>query len=277
MAQIESFDSQNLQAICNVLGETAQGLTGSEIGQILANLGIEDPSDGITKRRRLFDALSGRQRLDRCGNNVIVFIQAAMKPVRYINNKEIFDIRRDELNKVLSFSGLELLENGSIRKTVITNTITEAQKRASRLRQSLQSRQVHPDVLRFCKAELLQDNYFHAVFEVTKSVADKIRNKSRLTSDGSKLINEAFGIGSKIHPILAFNSLQTETEKSEHTGLMNLLKGLFGTFRNTLAHEPKIKWAINEQDAMDILTLASLLHRRLDDAVRTNYKMASNK
>ena len=35
------------------------------------------------------------------------------------------------------------------------------------------------------------------------------------------------------------------------------------------AHAPKIHWPINEQDALDILTLASLLHRRLDSAVRT--------
>jgi len=69
--------------------------------------------------------------------------------------------------------------------------------------------------------------------------------------------------------MLAFNSLQTKTEQSEHKGLMNLVKGLFGTFRNTTAHAPKIKWVIREQDALDMLSLASLLHRRLDEAVRT--------
>ena len=92
-----------------------------------------------------------------------------------------------------------------------------------------------------------------------------------LSSDGSRLVDEAFGKGISGHPKVVFNSLQTETEQSEHFGLMNLIKGLFGTFRNVTAHEPKIKWIINEQDAMDILTLASLLHRRLDDAVRTYY------
>jgi hypothetical protein len=38
----------------------------------------------------------------------------------------------------------------------------------------LQERQVHGDVLLFCRAELLQDNYFHAVFEATKSVAGRL-------------------------------------------------------------------------------------------------------
>ncbi|HEY4636890.1 MAG TPA: TIGR02391 family protein, partial [Burkholderiales bacterium] len=27
---------------------------------------------------------------------------------------------------------------------------------------------MHPDVLRFCRPELVQKNYFHAVFEATK-------------------------------------------------------------------------------------------------------------
>lgn len=48
---------------------------------------------------------------------------------------------------------------------------------------------------------------------------------------------------------------------------MNLLKGLFGMFRNTTAHAPKITWRIEEQDALDILSLISLVHRRLDNAI----------
>ena len=48
---------------------------------------------------------------------------------------------------------------------------------------------------------------------------------------------------------------------------MNLLKGLFGTFRNTTAHAPKIAWPIDKQDALDILSLVSLVHRRIDSAV----------
>jgi len=270
MAKVNSFDKQVLQAICNVLGDTSKGLTGSEIGQLLSDCGIDDPVPGMTKRHRLFQAVSDRQSSDRCGNNVVAFIQAAMNPVRYLNEKDIFDFRKDEINKVLSFSGLFLDDNGRLLRTEVVTTISEAHKRASRLRQNLINRKVHHDVLRFCKAELLEENYFHAVFEATKSVADKIREKSGLASDGSKLVDEAFGKGSKEHPILVFNSLRTETEKSEHSGLMNLLKGLFGTFRNVTAHEPRIKWDINEQDAMDILTLASLLHRRLDGVIQTN-------
>lgn len=122
-------------------------------------------------------------------------------------------------------------------------------------------------MLRYCREELLIDNYFHAVFEATKSVADKIRLLSGLRADGAVLVDEAFSFNA-IVPHIALNSLRTESEQSEQKGFMNLVKGLFGMFRNTTAHAPKIAWEIGEQDALDIMSMVSLVHRRLDQAVR---------
>ena len=34
---------------------------------------------------------------------------------------------------------------------------------------------------------------------------------------------------------------------------------------NVTAHELKIKWVVNEQDAIDILTTISFLHKQLDE------------
>jgi len=113
---------------------------------------------------------------------------------------------------------------------------------------------------------LLADNYFHTVFEATKSIAEKIRSKTGLTTDGAPLVDEAFSFKNKL-PHLALSSLQTESEKSEQKGFANLLKGVFGTFRNTTAHAPKVIWVIEEQDALDILSTISLIHRRLDNAI----------
>lgn len=265
--RIPTLEANVLQAICDVLADTGAGLTGSEIGQLLAQLGIED-SEISTKKHRLNDALGRRQARDACANLVAAFIQAAMDPVRYAGKAEAFSSRRDRLNGVLSFAGMSLGEDGKLRAVAAARTLDEAQQRAGRLRTELARRNVHPDVLRFCRSELLQENFFHAVFEATKSVADKIRQQAGLTSDGAELVDQAFGRGTGI-PRLAFNTLQTETERSEHTGLMNLLKGMFGTFRNVTAHAPKITWRITEQDALDLLTLASLLHRRLDSTVST--------
>jgi len=120
-------------------------------------------------------------------------------------------------------------------------------------------------VLKYCKIELMQDNYFHAVFEATKGLAQRIRDMSGIQADGAALIDRVFSIE---QPVLAFNTLQTDTEKSEHKGLAALLKGCFAAARNPLAHEPKILWD-GEDDAADYLSLISLLHRKLDDCVPT--------
>jgi hypothetical protein len=36
--------------------------------------------------------------------------------------------------------------------------------------------------------------------------------------------------------------------------------------RKPAAHAPKVAWATSRSDALDMLTLASMLHRRLDKA-----------
>jgi uncharacterized protein (TIGR02391 family) len=266
MAPIPSFDETALRAICNVLGDTNTGLSGSEIGQLLGACGISDLFPGNTKRDRLFEALQRRQQQDGCANQIVAFVQQSMSPLRYTNDHARFEERRSQLNQVLAFVGYIVGQDGKLARVTQVQTLSEAQERAGKLYHELMTRHTHPDVIRFCKAELLQDNYFHAVFEATKSVADKIREKTGLTSDGASLAEEAFGSNT---PLLAFNTLQTETEWSEQKGFMNLLKGLFGTFRNTTAHAPKIEWVINEQDALDMLSFTSLLHRRLDEAVKT--------
>jgi uncharacterized protein (TIGR02391 family) len=47
--------------------------------------------------------------------------------------------------------------------------------------------------------------------------------------------------------LLAIDPLKTDSERSEQRGFANLVKGMFGMFRNTTAHAPKIAWATPEQ------------------------------
>ncbi|SAL09854.1 Protein of unknown function (Hypoth_ymh) [Caballeronia sordidicola] len=63
--------------------------------------------------------------------------------------------------------------------------------RAGRLKAALESRTVYEDVLSYCRAELLDGNYFHAVFEATKGVAERIRTLSGLNGDGADFVNKA--------------------------------------------------------------------------------------
>ena len=110
----------------------------------------------------------------------------------------------------------------------------------------------------------MQDNYFHAVFEASKGLAQRIRDMTGVQLDGAALIDRVFALD---RPLLALNALRTESERSEHKGFALLLKGCFSAIRNPRAHEPKILWE-GEDDAVDYLTLLSLLHRKLDAAVQ---------
>ena len=266
MAIIKNIDLGSLESICKILGDTNNGISGTEISKYLAETSIKDPQLNSTKWKRLYDAFSTKQSEDRCSNNILAFIKYVLRPSRHIHRKEWFKNIRTELNYVLSFEGFELTESGDIRETDKVKTFSEAEERAQNLRKTLLDRKIHSDILTFCKAELLVDNYFHAVFEATKSIAEKIRIKTNLTADGSELVDQAFSYKGKI-PYLALNNLTTESHESEQKGFMNLLKGVFGTFRNTTAHAPKITWEVNEQDALDTLSMISLIHRKLDKAI----------
>ena len=163
------FKQDHLQAISDILGDTNYGLTGSEIGNILNQMGLADPTPSLTKRHRLFNALAESQNKYQDGKYIIAFIHKVMKPTLYIKNKDLFDSRKEKLNIALSFCGLELKQDGKLHKVSEVGTLEEAYKRASKLQTELLKRNVHQDVLKFCKAELLEENYFHAVFEAIKS------------------------------------------------------------------------------------------------------------
>jgi uncharacterized protein (TIGR02391 family) len=107
------------------------------------------------------------------------------------------------------------------------------------LRADLIKRGVHADVLRFCREELVAENYFHAVLEAVKSMLDKLRTLSGLSFDGMELIDKAL-CGNT--PLLRINGMATVSERSEQSGFAHLLRGVVGMFRNTTAHEARILW-----------------------------------
>lgn len=262
---VPPFSAQHLEAICKVLADTDTGLKGSQIGYLLQDCQIVDTDSTLTKWRRLLTAFVGFQNEHKSGNAIFVFITKAMDPAMYTDRPEVYRLLRDKLNAVLAFCGLHLREDGKVIHQDKASTIEQALQRANRLRASLIQRAVHADVLKFCTAELLDENFFHAVFEAIKSITAKLRQLTGSTKDGTDLVHHAFGDRDG-PPFLIINTYDTETMQMEQRGFMSLLKGIYGTIRNPLAHDPRIEWDMNEQDTLDILTMISLVHRKLDKA-----------
>ncbi len=262
MSAVPSLPEGQIETLARVLGECGSG---TDISRVLSDRHLMDASGESTKWRRLYWVFLECQRQDHCANRIVDFIQAFLIPARFVGRSTEFEAHREALNTTLAFSGLEYGRDGKFRKREAAQTLDEAEKRVRTIRAKFQGRSMHPEVLRYCRTELLQDNYFHAVFEASKGLAQRIRDLSGVEVDGAALVDRVFSVE---RPILAINTLRTDTEKTEHKGFAALLKGCFGAVRNPLAHEPKILWD-GEDDAADYLSLISLLHRKLDGCVPT--------
>lgn len=260
MSAFPCFNETRLEQIARMLGEE---VTGSELDRVFERCGVDDTSGESTKWKRIYQSLAARQRRDGCGNHAARFIREVMDPARYLRRSDHHNELHRNLNAILVLEGLEFTAKSEFRRVEAARTVSEAEQRAQVLTSKFQGRRMHSEVLRFCKAELLVDNYFHAVFEAVKGLMQRVREMSGLQEDGAALIEKAF---SSSKPRIAFNTLQTETERMEQTGFALLLKGCYQAIRNPRAHEPKILWK-GEDDAADYLTLVSLLHRKLDEAV----------
>ena len=266
MAVSSAFDVASIEGLARSLGEH---YTGSTISRLLEQARIVDVwGECTTKWKRIDAALVARQRRDGHGGGVAAFLHAALNPRRFSSQRQIYDALRGEVNELLALEGLQVKDDGRLHRVTRARTLSEAEARADQLRAKLRARGVHHDVLRFCRAELVQGNYFHAVLEAAKSVSAKIRERTGLTTDGMELADQAFTLKENMPP-LAFNALRTASERSAHSGYAHFVRGVVGAFRNPTAHEPRIEFPIGEDDAIDMLATISMVHRRLDEAVVT--------
>lgn len=262
---ISTFQDSHVLELARALADAA---THRELSGLFQQCSIEEQG-GSSKWERIKNALAARQTRDGCGNNVGAFIQVLLDPARFSSRADDHIACCRRVNVILAFNGLHVSHQGKLVLIPAASTVPEAQARADRLRENLVARRVHPTVLDCCRTELVQDNYFHAVLEACKSVAEEVRQKSHLEGDGAPLADAAFG-GRR--PLLALNALGTETERSEQSGFLNLLKGMFGTFRNPTGHALKVGWPMPEMDALDLLTLASYLMRQIENATETRWE-----
>jgi uncharacterized protein (TIGR02391 family) len=253
--------------VAKVLADTATGLTGSEIGELLGRLKMVDPLPNATKWRRLHEAFVHRQGCDGHPQRLITFITHAMSPALYRDAPEVFTLRQDRLDEVLTFVGLRVTDEGKVARGARSKTLDEAARNATSLRPELRRRGTHEEVLRYCTVELLTKSNFHASLEAVKSVFERLRQMSGLTGDGGSLIDAALSLGKTGRPVIAINHLQSQTDRDEQSGFANLVKGLSGMFRNPVAHDPRALRTVTDTELLELVTTLSMVHRRLDGAL----------
>lgn len=253
---------ETLEALAKLLGDV---VTGGQITEHFERAGILDRSGQSTKWRRLAWAFEERQTEDGDASVALRAVQSFLSPVSFVKEPQRFHATRRDVNVVLRFAGVEYLDNGGFKRIPAAETVDDAAGRSRAIQNKFSGRNIHPEVWKYCTAELMANDYFHAVLEAAKGLAYRIREMSGSDGDGAELVDRAFA---GENPTLRFNALRTKTEWSEHRGFTALLKGCFAAIRNPLAHEPRIHWE-GEENAADFLSLISLLHRKLDDCQRS--------
>ena len=246
-------------------------ISNRDIDQLLGSSNIENINPRGSKRDRIFDALLKQQRQDKCANIILRFVENVLNPSRY-NDELKFQRDRESINSKLLFEGLEIGEDGKARIVTKAKTVSEALNRSQKIKRKIGELNIHCEVIRFCEEEWLKDNYFHAILEITKSVAEKLRQLSGYNTDGTELVDNCFGLGKESKPMLAFNQLISPSEKSEHTGFANFIKGFFSMYRNPKAHNPKINENTQLNELTEVLLIASIVYRKLERTYKTGWK-----
>lgn len=266
------FDDYKIRKICDVLADTTRGYSKSELQSLLKILGIEDieksgkPYFSKNKRTWLNDCLLYEVRKNDTDANVVKFIELAMNPMSFTKAeaREKYNWLFEELNKVLVLAGIGICKDGRMIKIIKADSLDEADKRVNSLRKKLSDRCIHSEVEKYCRSDLMRKDYSAVVFEASKGLAQRVRDMTGLSKDGGELFQATF---STKDPWLVFNQLKTENEISEFKGLKELMESIFHLVRNPVAHTPRIKWNIEENKALDVLTLISFAHKYLDVCV----------
>lgn len=274
---MQQLNEQQLKSICSILADTSRGLTKTELRSTLHNCGIDEVDDGsrtinggmfyqigLNKRDWLYNCFVADINKRHTFSNIFKFIESALSPISYTleEKREKHSWRFEEINKVLLLLGMEVGTDGKLKQAVKASTLDEVDRRVNNLKRKLYERAIHAEVTKYCVKDYLRKDYFDAVFEAAKGLAERVRQITGLTTDGGKLFQEAF---STKDPFLFFNSLKSDSEISEFIGLKELLEAIFHLVRNPAAHTPKVNWKVDENKALDVLTLISFAHKYLDE------------
>ena len=102
-------------------------------------------------------------------------------------------------------------------------------------------------------------HYSNAVEDAFKYLNNAVKEKSGLAADGASLMTSVFSANA---PILNFNSFQTQSERDEQLGYMQIFAGVMSGIRNPRAHEHDIM--DDPETALEMLIIANHLMRKLE-------------
>lgn len=217
---IQKLDQQQLKSLCGIVAHTSEGLTKSELTTLLGQCGICAVNDGssrnqlgytigLNKRDWLYNCLVAEINKSQSFSRVFSFLQAALNPASYtsVDSRQKYRYLLEETNKILLFAGLSIDQSGRLVAVSQAETLTEVDQRVNHLKKALYDRAIHSKVQKYCIEDYLRADYYDAVFEAAKGLAERVRQISGLTTDGGTLFQTAL---SKNDPYICNKSISYE-------------------------------------------------------------------
>lgn len=118
-----------------------------------------------------------------------------------------------------------------------------------------------------CRELFADGHYSDSVLKACTVLCNAVKDKACLREqdkDGSNLMRYVFSLQ---NPKLKINSLETQSNKSEQQGYMEIYAGVMTAIRNPRAHEHDIR--DDPEVALELLSLINHLMRKLDVASKT--------
>jgi len=260
MKRIEPFSLSALEKIAKIIGERYKG---SEIIEFFRKVGFPNiRHDGSTKWRFVYAALEELQKQPYGPYNVAKVIEKLCDPQEYFRHAEYHKSIIEDVNEILAFYDLEV--NSTTGKIIVKSSISPTlRSQRSQAEVMFDARNFHSEVRKNARLLFIEGEHFHAVFECCKAFDKYVQEKSRSNKHGAELMGAALSLKGS----LKINTQRTETERNEQEGVMHLCIGLIRAIRNPEAHEPELDWPITQEDALNILSLISLLWQKIDTAV----------
>lgn len=144
---------------------------------------------GLNKREWLYNCLSSEINNSHSFMRVYAFLEKALNPVAFTvgKNRDKYNYFFDGVNKALLLTWREITKEGTLIEVVHAKTLDDVDQRVNSLRWQLYNRSIHGEVQKYCIKEYLKKDYYDAVFEAAKGLAERVRQITELTTDGGTL------------------------------------------------------------------------------------------
>lgn len=249
-----------LEAIAKIIGDR---YTGTAITAFFRKAGFPQiRHDGSTKWKFVACALEQIQNQPYGNANIAKILEALCNPQEFFGNPNAHAEIIDKIDEIVSFYSL-IVDCKTGKLVVSEKARAELRQREPVEAQAFDARNLHPEVIKHGRNLFIQGRHFHAVFECCKAFDRYVADKSLVNEHGDRLMGAALSLSGP----LKLNAQRSQSEINEQEGIMHLCKGLMRAIRNPEAHEPELDWPIDQQDALDILSLISFLYRKVEIAI----------